>query len=86
MRLASFKKLPSGGVAKWPSPSTIPSILPTFKKNVCMINCKNVGWVGLGMKPDFFIYLVKPEPELGLRLTYLIFVQAFKSLSPKRKA
>jgi hypothetical protein len=33
---------------------------------------KNCTEVGLGLKSDFFIYLVKPGPELDLSLTYLI--------------
>ncbi len=37
--------------------------------------------VGLGPKPDFFIYIVKPEPELSP--TYLV---TFSSPSPNHAA
>jgi hypothetical protein len=43
--------------------------------------------VGLGPKPDFFIYIVKHEPVPNLSpTTYLVNFQARKSPSPKYEA
>jgi hypothetical protein len=47
-----------------------------------------LGLVGLGLKSDFFIYAVKPEPEPHLILTYLLkFTKPTRarvqSMSPK---
>jgi hypothetical protein len=39
--------------------------------------------VGLGPKPNFFIYVVKPEPKPKVSLTYLVNFLSPKKPKPK---
>jgi hypothetical protein len=40
-------------------------------------------WVGLELKPDFFIYLVKPGPKFDLSLTYFVKFSSPKEPEPE---
>jgi hypothetical protein len=40
-------------------------------------------WVGLGLKPDFFIYLIKPKPEPDSSPFYLVNFSSPKKTCPK---
>jgi hypothetical protein len=53
----------------------------TFFVDIQIIDNTNLQrWVGLGIKPDFFIYLVKAQPESDLSPTYLVMFS-----SPRKK-
>jgi hypothetical protein len=41
-------------------------------------------WVGLGLEPDCFIYLVKPEPKSGLSPTYLVMFSSPQKPEPEQ--
>jgi hypothetical protein len=39
-------------------------------------------WVGLGLKPSYFIYLVKPKSESELNPTYLLMISSQQKPKP----
>jgi hypothetical protein len=41
------------------------------------------GWVGLGLNPESFIFLVKPETEPYFSMTYLIIFSSSQKPEPK---
>jgi hypothetical protein len=54
-----------------------------FEVDSCVGYFIRGGSVGLELKPDFFIYLVKPEPKSDLSPTYVVNFSSPKMPEPK---